>query len=90
MADPGDLRDAGSPTEAIEWDANGPRVRSSSTGAVQVDTGLLEQDAIESALGVSRSGDPRRSGLQALVDNNTVSYERLLMLEVVFDRLVGS
>jgi flagellar motor switch protein FliM len=88
MAHPRDLRDARSLPEAVEWDANAAEDAVRRSGAGRVDTGLLEQDEIDSLLGVSRGGDARPSGLQALVDNNTVSYERLPMLEVVFDRLV--
>jgi flagellar motor switch protein FliM len=83
MADPSDLPDAGPAPEGVEWQE----------GAAKADEpaapeGLLEQDEIDSLLGVSRGGGSRRSGLQALVDNNNISYERLPMLEVVFDRLV--
>ena len=50
---------------------------------------LLNQDEIDSLLGFDAgSGSGARSGLAALVENSTVSYERLPMLEVVFDRLV--
>jgi flagellar motor switch protein FliM len=86
MADPSDPRDTGAGSEAVEWDANAAEIAARPAGSA--DTGLLEQDEIDSLLGASRGGDARRSGLQALVDNNTVSYERLPMLEVVFDRLV--
>jgi flagellar motor switch protein FliM len=44
---------------------------------------VLEQPEIESLLG----GDGHRSGVKAIVDSGLVSYERLPMLEVVFDRL---
>ena len=40
------------------------------------------------ACSASRQDSARRTGLQALVDSDAVSYERLPMLEVVFDRLV--
>lgn len=53
-------------------------------------TRVLNQDEIDSLLGfdegVGGSGD--RSGIQAIVNSALVSYERLPMLEVVFDRLV--
>jgi flagellar motor switch protein FliM len=48
---------------------------------------LLNQEEIDSLLGVD-DGPRSRGGLEALLDNHTVSYERLPMLEVVFDRLV--
>jgi flagellar motor switch protein FliM len=50
---------------------------------------VLNQDEIDSLLGVDHS-DPGRenSGIRAILDSALVSYERLPMLEVVFDRLV--
>lgn len=48
---------------------------------------LLSQDEINGLL--SQEGHPEGSdGWQVLVDSNQISYERLPMLEVVFDRLV--
>jgi flagellar motor switch protein FliM len=51
---------------------------------------ILNQDEIDGLLGVEpgtgASGDI--SGVQALVNSALVSYERLPMLEIVFDRLV--
>ena len=32
-------------------------------------------------------GDEERSGIRAIINSSLVSYERLPMLEVVFDRL---
>jgi len=50
---------------------------------------LLNQDEIDSLLGLGdEAGERPRSGISVLVDNSVVSYERLPMLEVVFDRLV--
>src|SRR3546814_321257 len=45
---------------------------------------------IDSLLGFREAADgPReRSGIEAIIDSGMVSYERLPMLEVVFDRLV--
>lgn len=51
---------------------------------------VLNQDEIDSLLGF-REGDGvggGRSGIEAIIDSGLVSYERLPMLEVVFDRLV--
>lgn len=49
---------------------------------------VLNQDEIDSLLGVGdeKSGD-ERVGIMAIVNSNDVTYERLPMLEVVFDRL---
>ncbi|MDE0809639.1 MAG: flagellar motor switch protein FliM [Alphaproteobacteria bacterium] len=51
---------------------------------------VLNQDEIDSLLGVDEStgGDAKTTGIQAIVNSALVSYERLPMLEVVFDRLV--
>ncbi len=53
-------------------------------------TRVLNQDEIDSLLGFdNQAGDGgARSGISALFNNTTVSYERLPMLEVVFDRVV--
>ena len=51
---------------------------------------VLNQDEIDSLLGFSEDDDEvaERSGIRAIIDSGLVSYERLPMLEVVFDRLV--
>ncbi|MBN2751688.1 MAG: flagellar motor switch protein FliM [Rhodospirillaceae bacterium] len=51
---------------------------------------VLNQDEIDSLLGFDGgAGDEgSRSGIQAILNSGMVSYERLPMLEVVFDRLV--
>ena len=53
-------------------------------------TRVLNQDEIDSLLGFDSdgAGDGDNSGLMALVNSALVNYERLPMLEVVFDRLV--
>ncbi len=51
---------------------------------------VLNQAEIDSLLGFDGDGldDGQRSGIRAIVNSALVSYERLPMLEVVFDRLV--
>ena len=51
---------------------------------------VLNQNEIDSLLGVddTESGSRDNSGIRAIIDSALVSYERLPMLEVVFDRLV--
>ena len=50
---------------------------------------VLNQDEIDSLLGFADDGgDDDKSGINALINSALVSYERLPMLEVVFDRLV--
>jgi len=53
-------------------------------------TRVLNQDEIDSLLGFDEEGDDagERAGIQAILSSALVSYERLPMLEVVFDRLV--
>ncbi len=53
-------------------------------------TRVLDQSEIDSLLGVDSDGldDGDKSGIQAILNSALVSYERLPMLEVVFDRLV--
>ncbi|NGP17953.1 flagellar motor switch protein FliM [Devosia aurantiaca] len=51
---------------------------------------VLNQDEIDSLLGfdASAAGNVELTGVQALINSALVSYERLPMLEIVFDRLV--
>ncbi len=51
---------------------------------------VLDQDEIDSLLGFdSEDGDEREStGVRAIINSALVSYERLPMLDIVFDRLV--
>ena len=50
---------------------------------------LMSQEEIDTMLGFS-SGDDKdaRNGIQAIVDSGSVAYERLPMLEIIFERLV--
>ena len=68
---------------AAEWAA-------ASEGAGDSTARVLNQDEIDSLLGFDSgaSKDAENSGLQAIINSALVSYERLPMLEVVFDRLV--
>ncbi len=51
---------------------------------------VLEQAEIDSLLGFADNpgGGPEQSGMQRIISSGLVSYERLPMLEIVFDRLV--
>ena len=53
-------------------------------------TRVLSQDEIDSLLGFDEvgAGESDSAGIQAVLNSALVSYERLPMLEVVFDRLV--
>jgi len=81
---------------AAEWEAmlgqsdaaSGAAAPAAAGGAQS--TRVLNQDEIDSLLGFddARDGDSERAGIQAILNSALVSYERLPMLEVVFDRLV--
>jgi flagellar motor switch protein FliM len=51
---------------------------------------VLNQDEIDSLLGFDLADDEssERTGIRAIINSALVSYERLPMLEIVFDRLV--
>ncbi len=51
---------------------------------------VLNQDEIDSLLGfdLGEGDDSERTGIRAIINSALVSYERLPMLEIVFDRLV--
>lgn len=64
-------------------------------GDVKLDSGrgsdrVLSQDEIDNVLGFATENPAggERTGLRALINSAMISYERLPMLEVVFDRLV--
>ncbi|HTZ79129.1 MAG TPA: flagellar motor switch protein FliM [Stellaceae bacterium] len=75
---------------AAEWAAmaDGDDDGSGETGDAPA-ARVLNQNEIDSLLGVDDDGPGRdNSGIRAIIDSALVSYERLPMLEVVFDRLV--
>jgi flagellar motor switch protein FliM len=98
----GDAAAAGGDSEnqddlAAEWDAmlggedgGGSASAEPSGGGAGQSTRVLNQDEIDSLLGFDEEHDEgtERSGIQAILNSALVSYERLPMLEVVFDRLV--
>jgi flagellar motor switch protein FliM len=60
------------------------------SGSGRESTRVLNQEEIDSLLGFDEEHEEegQRSGIQAILSSALVSYERLPMLEVVFDRLV--
>ncbi len=55
------------------------------------DSKVLNQEEIDSLLGYGSSQEDlsnQKNGVQAILNSNMVSYERLPMLEIVFDRLI--
>jgi flagellar motor switch protein FliM len=79
-------------TAQVEAGADGaPEDDSSAIGGAGIGAErILNQDEIDSLLGFSadEAADGARTGIRALINSALVSYERLPMLEVVFDRLV--
>jgi len=80
-----------SPTEAMasQWATmvdDGNFIQTTKGGAERV----LTQDEIDSLLGFSLADVSLNdnSGIRAIIDSAMVSYERLPMLEIIFDRLV--
>ena len=80
---------------ADEWEAmmgddgNGTVGDAAAAGGGREATRVLNQDEIDSLLGFDEDHeDVEKSGIQAILSGQMVSYERLPMLEVVFDRLV--
>src|SRR5260221_521789 len=78
---------------AAEWAAMADGSGDAAEGAdgEPVQARVLNQNEIDSLLGVddTESGSRDNSGIRAIIDSALVSYERLPMLEVVFDRLVA-
>ena len=58
--------------------------------ASQADSRVLDQSEIDSLLAFDASAEEEeaRSGIQRIIGSGLISYERLPMLEIVFDRLV--
>ncbi len=77
---------------AAEWEAmmDGGEEGEGGGGSGREATRVLNQDEIDSLLGFDEDQDElsEKSGIQAILSSALVSYERLPMLEVVFDRLV--
>ena len=59
-------------------------------GAAAASERVLNQDEIDNLLGFDLGDDDgsERTGIRAIINSALVSYERLPMLEIVFDRLV--
>jgi flagellar motor switch protein FliM len=72
---------------AAEWANMLDESKDASSGTTER---VLNQDEIDSLLGFDSGGDSggEKTGIQAIVNSALVSYERLPLLEIVFDRLV--
>ncbi|HEY1474455.1 MAG TPA: flagellar motor switch protein FliM [Pseudolabrys sp.] len=87
----GPIATPGTEEAAAQWAAmadDGKAFQSSKSGGGA--ERILNQDEIDSMLGFSLSDVSLNdnSGIRAIIDSAMVSYERLPMLEIVFDRLV--
>ena len=73
-----------------DGDSGGGGGGGGSSGGGRESTRVLNQEEIDSLLGSDEEHEEEgeRSGIQAILSSALVSYERLPMLEVVFDRLV--
>jgi flagellar motor switch protein FliM len=93
MASDGDDGSDEADSMASEWEAmlgGDDDDDMGSMGGGRESTRVLNQDEIDSLLGFDEASDESmdRAGIQAILNSALVSYERLPMLEVVFDRLV--
>lgn len=81
----GDVASGINPDDPATWQNPDDKVESL-VGAERI----LNQDEIDSLLGFDLSEEEaaERSGIRAIINSALVSYERLPMLEIVFDRLV--
>jgi flagellar motor switch protein FliM len=97
MADPTNDKPSDAESEeklAAAWEAASGDEGSAEPGADAAKTGtaerILNQDEIDSLLGfdVAENEAQDKSGIRAIINSALVSYERLPMLEIIFDRLV--
>ena len=77
------------PDLASEWEAMVENESAAGAGMLGSER-ILNQDEIDNLLGFDLSDDDgaERTGIRAIINSALVSYERLPMLEIVFDRLV--
>jgi len=95
MAGGGDDEAVDDDAVAAEWEAmaagdDGGEDADAEDGDSAAPARVLNQDEIDSLLGFDSTSDEDKdkSGVRAIINSALVSYERLPMLEVVFDRLV--
>ena len=88
MAGGGDDDDGDQDAMAAEWEAMaGAEEEEDESGPSP--GRVLDQDEIDSLLGFDGDGDAgEMTGIHALINSALVSYERLPMLDIIFDRMV--
>ncbi|MCD6036108.1 MAG: fliM [Rickettsiales bacterium] len=79
-----------SDAEAAEWEAMLSAGNAEGGGGASGDTKALNQDEIDSLLGFEAAGDDSapKTGIYAMLDKALLSYQRLPLLEIVFDRFI--
>ena len=84
-----DTAPPGSPQDMSE-EERAAAAAAAAAGGTENTERVLSQNEIDSLLGFDNgaAGDQENSGIMALINSALVNYERLPMLEVVFDRLV--
>src|SRR6266404_6055221 len=99
MADPVDpnataqgepAQEPASGAAGADWEAMGAGADGADGAKAAATERILNQDEIDSLLGfdVGENETQDKSGIRAIINSALVSYERLPMLEIVFDRLV--
>jgi flagellar motor switch protein FliM len=75
---------------AADWSATSGQPPEGAAPVAAAGERILNQDEIDSLLGFAsgEESDSSRNGVRAIINSSLVSYERLPMLEVVFDRVV--
>lgn len=76
--------------EMLDDNQEGPEEVDVAEAGGGVTSRVLDQDEIDGLLGFEASddGSGRRSGIHSIINSALVSYERLPMLEIIFDRMV--
>jgi flagellar motor switch protein FliM len=89
-----DEEDGDQDAMAAEWEAMAGGDAPAEGGEQEDDSGpspgrVLDQDEIDSLLGFDGDADSSEmTGIHALINSALVSYERLPMLDIIFDRMV--
>lgn len=87
--DDGSADDTDQDAMAAEWEAMAGGGEDDDDSAGPSPGRVLDQDEIDSLLGFDGDGDAgEMTGIHALINSALVSYERLPMLDIIFDRMV--
>ncbi len=91
MANPAEEQSTEEQAEASTEETSSEEVTPVNEGEVSDEDNLegeLSQDEIDSLLGIAGSPQAETTGIQSVINSSRVSYERLPILGVIFDRLV--